>query len=234
MVEQLTLPGIHIRDEATFANFFESSGQTGVLASLQQLSQGEGEPFVYLWGPPGSGKSHLLQAACHEVRQAKHSYMYLSLKKIARLSPDMMKDLTYLWLLCLDDVDELHSVAQRDAWEEALFHLYNGLQREGGRLLVAATVPPAEVPVNLPDLKSRWHTGLTIHVSALVDEEKKQALQQRAAQRGMELSQECVHYLLNHCSRSMVDLFDILDKLDTLSLQNHRKVTVPFIRECIT
>lgn len=233
MAEQLTLPGIHIRDDATFANFFESHRGAGVVGPLKQFAQGSSEPFVYLWGSTGSGKSHLLQALCHEVRQTKRSYMYISFKKMAQLSPHMLKDLTHLWLLCLDDLEVLQGHRERGAWEEALFHLYNALQEAEGRLLVAASVPPAQVPIALPDLKSRLHTGLTMPVMGLNDEEKKYALQQRGAQRGMGLTEECVHYLLTHCSRNMVDLFDILDRLDTLSLQNHRRVTVPFIKECL-
>lgn len=230
--EQLTLPGIHIRDDATFSNFFHKSEQGNFIRIFKELARGEGEPFTYLWGAPGSGKSHLLQAVCHEVRQTKHSYMYVSFKKIAHLSPAMLQNLAHLWLLCLDDLDALQYVPHREEWEENLFYLYNSLLQAGGRLLVSASMAPAGLPIKLLDLKSRLHMGLTIRVEALNDDEKKRALQERAAQRGMEMSEECVDYLLNHYSRSMVNLFEILDQLDDLSLKNHRKVTVPFIREC--
>jgi DnaA family protein len=57
------------------------------------------------------------------------------------------------------------------------------------------------------------------------------ALQLRAQQRGLALSNEVTHYLLTHVSRSMSDLVVLLDKLDYESLAEQRKLTIPFIKK---
>ena len=61
MSQQLTL-GIRLRDDATFDNYF--SGQNDQVVHNLQMQE---EPYVFLFGADGTGKSHLLQAACHET-----------------------------------------------------------------------------------------------------------------------------------------------------------------------
>ena len=59
MSQQLTL-GIRLRDDATFDNYFTAQNDQ-VVHDLQMQK----EPYVFLFGANGTGKSHLLQAACH-------------------------------------------------------------------------------------------------------------------------------------------------------------------------
>jgi DnaA family protein len=62
------------------------------------------------------------------------------------------------------------------------------------------------------------------------DEDCKSALQLRAIQRGLDLPDDTVNYMLTHNKRDMKILYDFLDKLDTESLAAKRKLTIPFIK----
>jgi DnaA family protein len=59
------------------------------------------------------------------------------------------------------------------------------------------------------------------------------ALQRRAAQRGLQLPQETSEYLLRRMPRDLPSLFEILDQLDEASLVAQRRLTVPFIRDAL-
>lgn len=230
-LEQLTLPGIQIRDDATFTNFFINSTHSEIITVLKALTTTKESYFIYLWGASGSGKSHLLQAVCHEVWETKQNYIYLPCKKIPELNPTLLTDLNHLKLVCLDDIDVINQLPTAQKWEEALFNLYNNILQTGGSLIISAQNPPANLAFDLPDLTSRLHSGLTFHLPTLTDEDKQHALQTRAHQRGIELSQPCLNYLLNHYNRNMVELVNLLDRLDEVSLTTQRKITIPFIRE---
>ena len=90
-----------------------------------------------------------------------------------------------------------------------------------------------ELPVELPDLKSRLTLALVFQLQGLSDEDKLRALQLRASRRGLHLTDEVGRFILTRGSRSMAALFELLDKLDQASLQAQRKLTIPFLKETL-
>lgn len=220
----LQLPlGLGLRDDATFANFLP--GPNG--AVLEVLRSGA-ERMVYLWGAEGSGKSHLLQAACHACATGGGTPVYLPLAEHAALAPEVLEGLEQAPLVCIDDV---HAVAGRQMWEHGLFHLCNRVRDAGGRLLVAAEAAPGGLGLSLPDLGSRLAWGPVFHLEPLADEEKVAALQSRAGRRGLDLEAEVAAYLIKRCPRDLHSLFRLLDRLDHASLAAKRRLTIPFVRE---
>ena len=225
---QLTL-GIRLNDSASFANYFPG-GNAEVLNHLRACAQGESALPVLVWGTPGSGKTHLLHAACHAATVRAESPAYLPMRDAALWSPDVLEGLEHCALVCVDDVD---AIAGQPAWEEALFHLYNRVTAQGHGLLLSAAAPPAELKLKLPDLASRLAWGLVLHLAALDENDKLAALQLRAQQRGFELPADVAQFLLRRCPRDTPSLFALLDRLDQASLAAQRKLTIPFVRELI-
>jgi DnaA family protein len=216
---------IGLRDSATFDNFLPGENRQ----ALATLRRGD-EPFVYLWGGEGSGKSHLLQAACHQVSQGGGQALYLSLRDQAQLAPPMLEGLEQMALLALDDLEH---IAAHSGWETALFHLYNRCRDSGCRLVAAASQTPANLGVALPDLVSRLSWGPVFQLHVLSDDDKAEALRRRAALRGMSLTAEVADYLLRHAPRGMGGLFELLERLDEASLAEQRQLTIPFVRKFI-
>lgn len=230
--QQLSL-GVSLNDDATFDNFYAPQGSANArtLTWLRQQSRGEGESFIYLWGASGVGLTHLLQAAGHSAQGAGLSVQYLPLRDLVGFAPDaLFEGLENLDYLCLDG---LEAIAGNPQWEEALFHLYNRLHEQRRQLLVAAVKGPQELPVTLPDLRSRLMWGVTVQVQALSDEEKQLALRHRARARGLELSDEVAHYILQRVPRDMNELFCYLQRLDHASLAEQRKLTIPFVKKVL-
>lgn len=216
---------IGLRDSATFVNFFPG-GNAATSHALMQLN----EPFIYLWGGRGSGKTHLLQAACHTVSEKGEGAVYLPMGELSAMSPQLLEGMEQMALVCIDDLDYIVGDA---AWEEALFHLYNRIRDGGKRLVVAGLSSPTSLGLSLPDLVSRLSWGPVYQLQILNDEDKAAALRMRASQRGMVMSAEVAAYLLNHAPRDMHALFSLLDELDEVSLAAQRKLTIPFVRELI-
>jgi len=219
-MNQLLL-GIGLRDNVSFSNFYPAKNHQAVQA-LQLVD----ETFIYLWGSSGSGKSHLLQALCQDIAEQGQAVAYLPLAEES-MAPQMLEGMEAMSLLAIDDLDQ---IAGNVEWETALFHLYNRMRDAGGRLLVAARVAPAALPVQLPDLASRLSYGLTLQLHELNDEEKLKLLQLRAGNRGFDLPDEVANYLLKRCERDMDSLIQLLDKLDSATMEAQRKLTIPFVK----
>lgn len=217
--------GIGLKDSATFENFLP----TGNELLLEALQSGN-DDTVYLWGPAGSGKTHLLQAVSHASATKGEAPAYLPFADLVELSPAILEGLEQQAVITVDDV---HLVAGRSDWEEALFHLYNRVREAGHRIVVSATAPPNESGIKLPDLVTRLGWGPIFRLESLDDTGKRHALQLRANLRGMTLTDEVSEYLLRRCPRDMGSLFSLLDRLDQASLVAQRKLTIPFVRDVI-
>ncbi len=228
MIEQLPL-NIQWRDDATLENFYPGDN-IEALKAVSELSQGMGEPFLYLWGQLGVGRTHLLQAACRTASEKGIAAFYCSLKDREHLALSALQGVEDLPLVCLDDIEQ---VANLPLWEEAFFHLFNRIQAKKGHLLIAAEVAPKYLPFSLPDLKSRLNWGVTYQLHRLTDEQKVTVLQLRAELRGLELNKTVGQFLLSHCSRDMTELQSILEKLDRASLVEQHRLTVPFVKHVL-
>ncbi len=218
-----------VRDVFTFDTLV--TGVNAVSAGIvQQCALGEGEKQVYIWSPPGGGKSHLLQAACNLAAKNQRTVCYLPAGQIINQPVQILDEIEQLDLVCLDDVDQL---AQSRLWEEALFDLINRMREAGNSLLLAAAASPEAMQVQLPDLRSRLSWGPVFQLQALSDAEKHEALRLRANQRGLELPENVAEYLMRHYPRDLFGLFERLEVLDTASMAMQRKLTVPFVKSVL-
>ncbi len=224
---------IALDDAATFDNFHVTAANRALVNYLQEpaaLAQ-----FTWLWGTPGAGCSHLLQAMCQQDMTADGvqpwaASFYVPLRQHDEWHPDILLGLESLHLICLDDVD---AIAGRADWEHALFHLFNRLRDSGTRLLVAARTAPREAAFVLPDLLSRLQSGVAFQLLEPDDEDKCQALRKRASRRGLELSEEVARYILQRTARSNTELFALLERLDSHSLQRQRRISVALVRDLL-
>ena len=82
----------------------------------------------------------------------------------------------------------------------------------------------------MADLRSRVLASEVWSVQELSDEEKAVALQKRAESRGFSLSDQVARYLINHKDRDMSSLMNLLSRLDRLSLEQKKLITLPFVK----
>jgi DnaA-homolog protein len=225
-LQQLTLD-FKLREDATFENFFVGTNQY-VLNFLSQYLLKPNEQLIYFWGGPATGKSHLLMACCNFASQNKLTSAYVSFADLEHYGPEILQDLENLDVLCLDDVE---MVIGKKNWEEAIFHCYNKTFTLGGRLLIAAHATPIGLGCQLNDLQSRLNSGYIFELPLLSDLEKITILQQRALQRGLEITDPVAQYLLNHYSRDLPALLQVLEILDKATLQEQKRLTIPFVKK---
>jgi DnaA family protein len=130
-------------------------------------------------------------------------------------------------MLAVDNVDALDAEGQI-----ALFNLFNRLKTAGGRLLTAATQPPAHLALR-EDLRTRLGSGLIYRLRPLTDADKAAAIANQARERALKLSPEAIDYLLRHAPRDMRTLSAFVVALDRYTLEHKRAVTLPLLRELL-
>jgi DnaA family protein len=181
---------------------------------------------VFLFGPDGAGKSHLLVAAARRVEGS----IYLPLGLLGADAEAALSARGDAPLVCIDDV---HAIAGERSAEIALFDLYNRCRDSGGRVLLAARQTPLRLPLVLRDLASRLAASATFAVKPLDEDARREVLRARAAERGFELDDAVIDFLFRRHARDLGALLTLLDHVDKASLAEQRRVTVPFLRRLI-
>jgi DnaA family protein len=227
-MRQLPL-GIRIPDRAVFASFLPGPNLQAV-EHLQALASGTAAGAAFLCGPPGSGKTHLLQATCVRASESM-SAGYFPLGELVALGAGALEGLPQLDCVCLDDVDAVAGNAQ---WEAALFGVYREIEDRGGRLVAAAAAPPALLRWELADLGSRFAASAVFQLRSLSDSQGRRALQLRAHARGFDLPEVTARWLQRRFPRDMRTLYELLETLDEAALVAQRRLTVPFIRSVLS
>ena len=224
-MQQLPL-SVRLRDTARFASYVP--GRNAEVVSLLAKGERAAPRVLWLWGRAGTGKTHLLQAACAAAGERGGSATYLDLEAAAE--PAWLEGCEALDLVCLDGLDAAVGDA---AWSAAIFRLHTLMQDGAGRLYVTSTQPPASIGFQLPDLRSRLLASSVHQLHELDEPGQVEALQLRARQRGLELSDDAAWYLVHRLPRDMHSLFGVLDHLDQASLAAQRRLTIPFLREAL-
>jgi DnaA family protein len=225
-MQQLPL-AVRLRDRAVFGSFL-AGPNANTVAQLRNIAAGP-RTVCWLYGPHGSGKTHLLQAVCAQVPEHAEA-VYLPLAQLAGLGPEVLQGLQRVSCLCLDD---LGAVLGRLPWEEALFNLYRDAEERGASLIVAEESLPQRLNFALPDLASRLRAAVLLPLLTLDEAAQREALRLRAQLRGLELPEETALYLQRRFRRDMPTLYGLLDALDEAALLAQRRLTVPFIRDVL-
>lgn len=220
MNPQQLLLDIHHSEPPTFENFVIGSNRE-LVERLAELSAPEGIDAIYVWGPAGSGRSHVLAATAAAAKDKR---------PICHMDSALLGDSLELesgTLLVVDDLDRLSPAAQI-----TLFRTYNSARLGRYGLLFAGPVPPAELVLR-EDLRTRIGQCLIYEIKPLTDEEKAAALRHHAEGRGMRLDDAVIAYLLRHGRRDLPSLLAAVEALDKTSLELKRPATLPLLREIL-
>ncbi|MBU1440763.1 MAG: DnaA regulatory inactivator Hda [Gammaproteobacteria bacterium] len=196
--------------------------------ALRHLALWVGEPGTptvhspvptYLWGEPGCGKTHLLEAVRGALRAqgASVGWMHAGL-----MEPPEFDD---RWVaILLDDVHAYSAVQQHAAF--TWFVNAQSLQRG---VVACGDAPPADLHLR-EDLRTRLGWGHVFHLQMLSDAERRAVLRRAADGRGVLLSDDVLDYMLHRFSRDLGSLMELLSRLDAYALQTQRAITIPLIR----
>lgn len=218
-MRQLPLP-VQLRPDADFATFVIGPNVETV-AAVTAWAMGDGDDFLYLFGAAGSGKTHLLQAACRQAVQGDRSAIYLPLGH-GQLVPSVLDDLELWGLVALDDIQ---AIAGDAAWEQSLLDLYNRLRESGQRLLASGYAPVLALPLTLSDLRSRLGWGPGYRLLPLPEDDCERLLRESAQLRGLELGTDTIDYIMHRCPREPGYLVGLLEEVDRESLRRKRRPT---------
>jgi DnaA regulatory inactivator Hda len=222
----------------TFRNLVIHEGLGNAVAALQSVYVTGGRPFpaVFIHGPSGTGKTHLLNAlvsllatSCDE--ELHHMELVSPVGDPQRF-PDLERLVsgpggseTELCGVALDDAHLLDEQEQAHLWT-----LSNKLTRSGSPLIITAQTSPDDTFGSDPHLKSRITAGLVFSLKPPEDNVRVLILDKIARDRNIRLGRDVCNYLVTRKPRNVRELEKIVDTLDRASLQFKRRITIPLVK----
>jgi DnaA-homolog protein len=224
---------------------FIAGGNTDLLHWLHAWPHVEGPLSpVYIWGPTGAGKSHLLRAMVERALGMGFGAIWLNAQgcQMWEAPNDMAPTLAVI-----DECEGLPPDHQHLAFKlfiqsaASTAALATGAnageshEGEGGGplfIMAAGNVPSVDLPLR-DDVRTRLGWGLSFALTALDEAGLRAALLHEAQRRGFTLSEDVLSYLFTRYSRDLSFLMGLLDQLDRYALAEHRLVTVPLLKQML-
>ena len=192
-------------------------------AELVYVLQHKHDPFIYVWGEEGAGKSHLLRAWVAQALDAGKKAVYID----AAATP-LTEAAFEAEYLAIDQIEKLGNEEQA-----LLFAVFNRFRNSGkGFLLLSSEHTPQQLVIR-EDLRTRMAYCLVYEVKPLTDREKIDALVSMAAARQVTIDPEIFEYLLNHWRHDMDSLMQMLDTLDNYAVTMGKRITLPLLRQLL-
>jgi chromosomal replication initiator protein len=224
-----------VQPRFSFDNFVVCGGNKTAYHFANRLASDDGtENLLYIYGPQGSGKTHLLTSICDRIGAS-----YVSLKGAELFYPaelqgegcsllaDRFADAPALV------VDDLHLLPDLQEARVELWELFNGFYTSGKKIVMAGLMPPKELPHLDGHLTSRLLWGLVAAIDVSDDDSRRMILKKLAEDRQIMLPDEVVEQILLRVRRDIPSLLYALEAISRLSLSSKRKITPRLAKEAM-
>ncbi|HEY4473320.1 MAG TPA: hypothetical protein VGN21_19260 [Stellaceae bacterium] len=199
------------------ADFLVSECNRAALERIERWPDWSGGRLV-LYGPQGSGKSHLARLWC-----AQSGARYVAGRDLASELP--LADGALPPAMVVDDAEA--------ASERALLHLYNSCAEAGTALLVVNRNAPAAWPIDLPDLASRLRAMPAVGIDMPDDALLAAVLVKHFADRQLRIAPSVIGYLVPRMERSFAMAASLAARLDELGLAGGRSIGLALARQAL-
>ena len=196
----------------------------GIQADRILLSRG----LTLVCGLRSSAKTQFIQALFKEARLRELTTCFI--KTNISHNRFVFEKAGTCDLVCIDNLNEVCGISE---WELSLFHLINFMEDTKKKLILGTSIPPDNLELNLADLGSRLRAGDRVYLGPFDDKARLDFMRRIAKLRGFEISFDVGRFILNRSKRDMQEIEALVEKLESETMKQHRKVSIPFVKEVL-
>tara|TARA_B100000686_G_scaffold348282_1_gene438926 strand:- start:4184 stop:4879 length:696 start_codon:yes stop_codon:yes gene_type:complete len=208
---------------------FQAANNSELIFRLEQNLREERFSSFWVWGRPGVGVTHILNAICHRFGILGQRVAYLPLREMPADS-HLLGGIDSSRLIAIDNIEEWIGIEEL---EIALMGLYQSVLVHHGKIVFGSNKAAKDLLFALADFQSRCLASSSGLVQPLSDDGKKDLLKNRAKERGLHLDNRVLDYWLNRSPRALADLLCQLELLDEAAMRSKKLITVPFLKSVL-
>ena len=217
--------GPNLRSEYTFDNFVVGSSNQLAQAAAYAVAQHPAELYnpLFLFGPSGLGKTHLLFAIMNEVRKLHPNFniLYVTSEEFTNELIDALalrqnRNLAFkekyrnVDMLLVDDV---HFIAGKYSVQEEFFHTFNALYNEKKQIILTSDRPPRDISYLESRLQTRFESGLMADIQPPDTELRAAIFKMKTQLLGLRLDNEVLTYLSENITNNVRQIEGALKRL---------------------
>jgi chromosomal replication initiator protein len=229
----------------TFEHFVIGKSNELAYAAADAVAQAPGKVYnpLFIYGDTGLGKTHLMQAAAHEILRHRPDsrILYIGTEQFTneyvaaiqgRTTQDFRRRFRETDLLLVDDV---HFLKGKESTQEEFFHTFNALYEAGRQIVMTSDRSPAEIPGIEARLVSRFQWGMVADIE-LPDLEHRIAILQHKSQVDhleQTIPESVIRFVAENIRSSVRELEGSVIKLLAYASLKHRDITIELAREAL-
>jgi chromosomal replication initiator protein len=227
----------------TFDAFVIGSGNQFAHAACQAVAERPSKAYnpLFLYGPVGMGKTHLMQAIGHEIKRnaPQAAICYISSEKFTN---DMINSLRYDKMTSFRDryrtvdvllIDDIQFLAQKERTQEEFFHTFNALHESMKQIVIASDRPPKELAEIEDRLRSRFEWGLIADIQPPDLETKVAILQKKAENEQVTLPTDVALFIASNVRTNVRELEGAMTRLVAWCNLNRMEITLQATQQCL-
>jgi chromosomal replication initiator protein len=221
-----------------FDSFVVGSSNQYAYSAAKSIAQKPGKLYnpVFIYGPTGLGKTHLIQAVGNYCLTQNRSVIYTTIEQF-------MNDFTYNLkngsmdrfrekyrqcdVLLIDDVQFLSNKIQT---QEEFFHTFNELHAKGRQIVLTSDKPPKMINGLEERLKSRFEWGLIADISLPELETKIAIINKKCELDGITLGSDIVNYIASHMGDNIREIESAIINLNAYASLMRQEITLEFAK----
>jgi chromosomal replication initiator protein len=231
-----------ILDEAySFNTFVVGSSNEIAYTTAKAVASNLGNQYnpLFIYGPTGLGKTHLLKAIGNEAIKNNKEVLYLTSEQFlneftfslkSKNMNSFQKKYRSCDLLLIDDIQFFDS---KTATQEEFFHTFNKLYENKKQIVLSADKSPALIAGLEDRLKSRFAWGISADIKSPELETKIAIIEKKSEINKINLSKEMIEYIANHLDSSIRQIEGFLFTLNANASVIHTKITLDLIKSLI-
>jgi len=169
--------------------------------------------------------SYIFQAIYNDLEK-NSKCIFISMKDN---KSEVLKDLDIFSHIFIDSFNECF---ENKISEIDLFNLYNSSKDNSSKLILREN-SLTQKNILLPDLKSRINSNIELVMPKLTDKDKKHIIEIELIKRGLSIKEKNLDFIMNHSSRNLETLQTLVNKLDKLTMERKKNISIPLIKELI-
>ena len=224
--------------EFNFSNFVISQGSRFAFEAAKNFCAQSQTLYhsLFLFGQENLGKTHLLLSIGNLVVERGARAIYIKgadfSKKIGegKSLQEQQTQLMDVDYFLLDDVEEM---ASSTAAQEKLYHIYNTIIDNGGKVAFTSSLSPEKIKNAESYLTSRFEWGMLAEIKSIDDETTSKIIQKLANDISLTLPKNIINYLLTRLPRDFISIQNAISTINQESYTQKKKVTLPLVKNAL-